>query len=70
VNAARGEFVVIVDAPVAGAGTSGVTPDARRLLDALADELPPARAARVAAKVTNLPRDVLYQQALAARHRR
>jgi 16S rRNA (cytidine1402-2'-O)-methyltransferase len=65
VNAARGEFVVIVDAPVAGAGASGVTLDARRLLDALADELPPARAARVAAKLTNLPREVLYEQALA-----
>jgi len=64
-NAARGEFVVIVDAPLAGGGTSGVTLDARRLLDALADELPPARAARVAAKVTQLPREVLYEMALA-----
>ena len=68
-NAARGEFVVIVDAPVAGAGTSAVTLDARRLLDALADELPPARAARVAAKLTKLPREVLYEQALAARRK-
>jgi 16S rRNA (cytidine1402-2'-O)-methyltransferase len=64
-NAARGEFVVIVDAPIAGAGKSDVTPDARRLLDALADELPPARAARVVAKLTGLPRDVLYEMALA-----
>ena len=69
VNAARGEFVVIVDAPVAGAGTSAVTHDVRRLLDALADELPPARAARVAAKLTKLPREVLYELALAARRK-
>jgi 16S rRNA (cytidine1402-2'-O)-methyltransferase len=68
-NAARGEFVLIVDAPAAGAGANAVTPDARRLLDALADELPPARAARVAAKVTNLPRNVLYTQALAGRRK-
>ena len=38
--------------------------DARRLLMALVAELPPARAARVAAAATGLPRDALYAQAL------
>ena len=33
-----------------------------RLLRALADELPPARAARVAAAATGLPRDTLYER--------
>ena len=36
----------------------------RRLLAALVGELPPARAARVAAAATGLPRDALYAQAL------
>jgi hypothetical protein len=31
---------------------------------ALIEELPPARAARVAAAVTGLPRDALYAQAV------
>jgi hypothetical protein len=37
---------------------------ARPLLAALLDELPPARAARVAAAATGLPRDALYALAL------
>jgi 16S rRNA (cytidine1402-2'-O)-methyltransferase len=37
---------------------------ARPLLAALLDELPPARAARVAAVATGLPRDALYALAL------
>ena len=32
------------------------------LLRALAEELPPTRAARVAASATGLPRDALYEQ--------
>ena len=39
--------------------------DVDRLLAALVVELPPARAARVAAAATGLPRDALYAQALA-----
>ena len=39
--------------------------DAAAAAAALVDELPPARAARVAAAATGLPRDALYAQALA-----
>ena len=65
-NHERGEFVLLVDAsPVRDIepGKTGI--DTRRLLTALVAELPPARAARVAAAATGLPRDVLYAQALA-----
>ena len=65
-NHERGEFVLVIDAPPdaeLAAGDSAF--DVRRLLTALVAELPPARAARVAAAVTGLPRDALYAQALA-----
>lgn len=58
----RGEFVLLVDAPLPA--PIAVAADADRLLVALLDELPPARAVRVAARMTELPRDVLYARAL------
>ena len=64
----RGEFVVIVDAPARA--TSAAALDAERLLVALLDELPPSRAARVAAAATGMPRDALYASALALRDKR
>lgn len=65
-NRERGEFVLIVDgAPDPGVEVRNDTAAARPLLAALLDELPPARAARVAAVVTGLPRDALYALALA-----
>jgi len=42
----------------------------RRLLAALIAELPPARAARVAAAATGLPRDAIYAQAIALKAER
>jgi 16S rRNA (cytidine1402-2'-O)-methyltransferase len=64
-NRERGEFVLVVDVPAQPAEAEEGSPiDARRLLVALVDELPPARAARVAAAVTGLPRDALYARAL------
>ena len=39
--------------------------DAERWLAALLEELPPARAARVVAAVTGVPRDEIYARALA-----
>ncbi len=62
-NRRRGEFVLIVDGPRDGAsiGDAEAAPaDLDRLLRALADELPPTRAARVAADATGLARDALY----------
>ncbi len=64
-NRVRGEFVLVVDRPPGGAGAAGGAADplaVERLLRALADELPPARAARVAAAATGLPRDTLYER--------
>ncbi len=70
-NRERGEFVLLVDvAPDAGGVVADPTQDTRRLMAALVAELPPARAARVAAAVTGLPRDALYAQALALKAER
>ena len=64
-NRQRGEFVLIIDAPSESAGKVAVLPaEAERWLQALLEELPPARAARVAAAVTGVARDVLYARAL------
>ena len=65
-NHERGEFVLLVDAPLKPeAAAAEPALDLRRLLAALIVELPPARAARVAAAATGLPRDAIYAQALA-----
>ncbi len=65
-NHERGEFVLLVDAPPKSEAVAGESAlDLRRLLVALIAELPPARAARVAAAATGLPRDAIYAQALA-----
>jgi 16S rRNA (cytidine1402-2'-O)-methyltransferase len=65
-NRQRGEFVLIVDAPSDSAPKAAALPaEAERWLQALLDELPPSRAARVAAAVTGVARDVLYARALA-----
>jgi len=61
-NRTRGELVLIVDAPVQPAATSL---DIDRLLAVLLDELPPSRAARVAAAASGASRDELYARALA-----
>ena len=65
-NRERGEFVLLVDAPEETATAAGAAAlDVHRLLAALVEELPPARAARVAAAATGLPRAELYARALA-----
>jgi len=66
-NRCRGEFVLVVDAPVAarGAVDDAAVAAALRWMDALAAELPPARAAHVVARVTGVARDALYAHATA-----
>lgn len=61
-NRQRGEFVLVVDRPAGTASKDGdaLPFDVDRLLAALAQELPPTRAARVAADATGLARDALY----------
>jgi 16S rRNA (cytidine1402-2'-O)-methyltransferase len=63
-NRKRGEFVLIVDAPADDLrDETAVLPlDVDRLLRALAEELPPTRAARVAAAASGIPRDTLYEK--------
>ncbi len=71
-NRARGEIVLIVDAPRRGSqdqSTQALTADTERLLRALLAELPPSRAARIVADVTGAPRERLYERALALKGR-
>jgi 16S rRNA (cytidine1402-2'-O)-methyltransferase len=68
-NRSRGEFVLIVDAPLAAAAVTTISPDSDRVLERLLRELPPARAARVAADITGVGRDALYARALELRDR-
>jgi 16S rRNA (cytidine1402-2'-O)-methyltransferase len=57
----RGEYVLIVGPVEPAPQATEIDAVARRWLAALADALPPARAATVAARATGLPRDVLYR---------
>ncbi len=61
----RGEFVLVIDAPehVAVEGVE-LSPEHLRWLQALLEDLPPAKAARVVAAVTGMPRDDVYARAL------
>ena len=70
-NHARGEFVLLVDAPIqTDDAMESRQCDTKRLLAALVTELSPARAARVAAAATGLSREALYAQALALKESR
>jgi len=60
----QGEFVLIVHQPARAPDTGGPDESVRVLLDALLETVSVRDAARVAAKVTGLPRDVLYALAL------
>lgn len=63
-NRTRGEFVLIVDEPGEAPRAALSADEADRVLEALLEELPPARAARVAARITRLARGELYSRAL------
>lgn len=59
----RGEFVLIVEGAAPGAAPAAA--GARAALEALLAELPPAQAARLAARLTGAERSELYRLALA-----
>ena len=64
----RGEFVVIVDAGAPPEpDPAALDETSRRWLQELSGEMPAARAAAIVAKVTGLPRDVVYRTLLAQR---
>ena len=63
----RGEFVVLVEG--AKEATRLGLIDARELLKLLLDELPPAKAAKLAAKITGESREALYAVAEALKNR-
>ena len=58
----QGEFVLVL---AAGEARESAEVDAEQMLDALLDCLPPSEAAKVAARATGQPRNVLYRKALA-----
>ncbi len=59
-NQQRGEFVVLV-AGAEGDDADNVLAEGRRVFALLRDELPPARAAKLAAAITGAPRKALYE---------
>lgn len=61
-NQQKGEFVVLVTGAVQE--TQTMDPEAQRVLEILAEELPTKQAAALAAKITGIKKNLLYQQAL------
>lgn len=64
----RGEYVVLIDA--AHGTPAALDDDARRWLEALLDELTPARAAALVARRTGVTRAAVYEAALALKAQR
>jgi 16S rRNA (cytidine1402-2'-O)-methyltransferase len=58
-NQQRGEFVVLV-AGASGEDAEVTLAEGRRVYELLCEEMPPARAARMAARITGAPRKQLY----------
>ena len=69
-NNRRGEFVLIVSGAPEAEAEGALDAEAERVLALVAAELPPAKAAKLAAAITGVPRDVLYAHALARAGRR
>jgi 16S rRNA (cytidine1402-2'-O)-methyltransferase len=57
----QGEFVLVL---AAGEAKPAAQADAERTLDALLETMAPSEAARLAARITGLPRRLLYRKAL------
>ena len=60
-NQQRGEFVLLV-AGASTAGDAAQLSEGRRVFEVLRRELPPSRAAKLAAEITGAPRKILYEQ--------
>ena len=58
----RGEFVLLVAGADANADTAKLV-EGRRMFELLRRELPPSRAAKLAAEITGAPRKLLYESA-------
>lgn len=63
-NQQRGECVLLVEGWQAPAGDEALSAEALRVLDLLLAELPLKRAAALAAEITGVRKNLLYQQAL------
>ncbi|HEX6590763.1 MAG TPA: 16S rRNA (cytidine(1402)-2'-O)-methyltransferase, partial [Moraxellaceae bacterium] len=66
-NQQRGECVILVAGWQAPEGDEAVSGEALRVLDLLLAELPLKRAAALAAEITGLKKNALYERALAAK---
>ncbi|MDB5807779.1 MAG: rRNA methyltransferase [Betaproteobacteria bacterium] len=60
----RGEFVVLIEAPVVAKNDDTLDAEAERVLGLLLAELPVSSASRLAADITRAPRKALYARAL------
>ena len=65
----RGEYVVIVDA-APSQDVAALDDAGQRWLEALLDELTPARASAIVSRITGVPRDEVYELALSLRGKR
>lgn len=63
-NQQRGEFVVMVEGFQEETEVTSLSSEAQQLMDLLVEELPPNRAAQLAAKYFKLPKKVFYDHAL------
>ena len=60
----RGEYVVLVDVAAADSGADDIDPSVVHWLTVLLEEMPPSRAAAIAAKASGQSKPALYALAL------
>jgi 16S rRNA (cytidine1402-2'-O)-methyltransferase len=64
----RGEYVIVIDA-AEHEDRPALDPQGQRWLDALLDEMTPARAAAVVSRMTGVPRSAVYDEAIGRRRK-